>query len=339
MFKLENTTALYLLAIIPLMALIFYSGLKKLDSRKKTFGHLPLVKSLMTGRFRFSPLIYFLWIVGIVLCLIMAIVNPQWGYKKEKVKVDKSDIMIALDISASMNATDISPSRLEKAKRFVEALIESRKGDQIGLILFAGGAYLQMPLTSDYAAAELFVRAANTEMAGTQGTAIGEAIALARRSVLLKDKHQRALIMITDGEDHDEEALDLAKESVDDGWNIFTIGVGTNEGSFVPVNNEGREEFKVDEAGNPVKSILNASLLKNLADNGNGSFYILNDGSDIISNLNTQLEKMQKRSVEVKSFTEFRSFYQYFLGIALLMMLAGYFAMSITGKKTDLYEK
>jgi Ca-activated chloride channel family protein len=223
-----------------------------------------------------------------------------------------------------MNATDISPSRLEKAKRFISQLIHERKGDQIGLILFAGGAYLQMPLTSDYAAADLFTKSANTEMAGTQGTSIGEAIRLAMRSV--KEDNQRALIILTDGEDHDDDALNVAGDATSRGWNIFTIAVGTEEGSFVPVVQQGREEFKIDESGNPVKSMVNYTLLQSLADKGNGLFYKLSDGeSNIINDLNTQIERLQKRAIEVKSFTEYRSFYQYFLFLGIVFCLLGFF--------------
>jgi len=291
----------------------------------RAFGEVNLVGRLLRGKIP-SFLKIVLFSIA-VLFLILSALNPQWGLKKEKVKVEKSDIFFALDISASMNAQDISPSRLEKSKRFIEQLINERKGDQLGLILFAGGAYLQMPLTADYAAAQLFVRSASSEMAGTQGTAIGESIDLAMRSI--KEKNQRALIILSDGEDHDEEAVNMAGKAAENGWNVFTVGVGSAEGSFVPVMNDGREEYKMDEEGNPVKSVLNQNLLKEIAENGKGSYYLLgNENTDIITDLNTQLDKMQKRAVEVKSFTEYRSFYQYFLGIAIIVLLIEFFLVT-----------
>lgn len=325
MFRFEDTSAFYLLALIPGVVLLFLWMNRKRKRDIQVFGEVKLVGRLLRGKIP-SFLKIVLFSVA-VFFLILAALNPQWGLKKEKVKVEKSDIFFALDISASMNAQDISPSRLEKSKRFIEQLINERKGDQLGLILFAGGAYLQMPLTSDYAAAQLFVRSASSEMAGTQGTAIGESIDLAMRSI--KEKNQRALIILSDGEDHDEEAVNMAGKAADNGWNVFTIGVGSTEGSFVPVINDGREEYKMDEEGNPVKSVLNQDLLKEIAENGKGSYYLLgNENTDIITDLNTQLDKMQKRAVEVKSFTEYRSFYQYFLGIAIIVLLVEFFLVT-----------
>jgi len=325
MFRFEDTSAFYLLALIPGVVLLFLWMNRKRKHDIRAFGEVNLVGRLLRGKIP-SFLKIVLFSIA-VLFLILSALNPQWGLKKEKVKVEKSDIFFALDISASMNAQDISPSRLEKSKRFIEQLINERKGDQLGLILFAGGAYLQMPLTADYAAAQLFVRSASSEMAGTQGTAIGESIDLAMRSI--KEKNQRALIILSDGEDHDEEAVNMAGKAAENGWNVFTVGVGSAEGSFVPVMNDGREEYKMDEEGNPVKSVLNQNLLKEIAENGKGSYYLLgNENTDIITDLNTQLDKMQKRAVEVKSFTEYRSFYQYFLGIGIIILLIEFFLVT-----------
>ncbi len=322
MFRFENISVFYLLALIPVLVLVYFWSVKKLNQRKEKFGQVSLVDRLLpNSTTRHNKRSFILYTIGLI-CLVLALVNPQWGFKKEKVKVENSDIFIALDISSSMNATDISPTRLEKAKRFVESLIASRRGDQLGLILFAGNAYLQMPLTSDYAAATLFVKSANTEMAGTQGTAIGEAVDLAKRSIIGNEKAQRALIVITDGEDHDEDALGKVSSAAADGWTVFTVGVGTEAGGFVPVISEGREEFITDDEGNPVTSRINVELLKEMATKGNGASYLLeNNNNDIIADINVQLEKLQKRAVEVKSFSEYRSYFQYFLAAALFIFL------------------
>jgi len=325
MFRFEDSSAFYFLALIPAVILLFVWTSRKGKQNLRAFGEVRLMDRLVHGKI--PALLKIILFSATLLFLIFAALNPQWGLKKEKVKVEKSDIFFALDISTSMNAQDISPSRLEKSKRFIEQLINERKGDQLGLILFAGGAYLQMPLTSDYAAAQLFVRSASSEMAGTQGTVIGESIDLAMRSI--KEKNQRALIILSDGEDHDEDAVNMAEKAAESDWNVFTVGVGSTEGSFVPVMNDGREEYKMDDEGNPVKSVLNQNLLKEIAENGKGSFYLLgNDNAGIISDLNTQLDKMQKRAVEVKSFTEYRSFYQYFLCIATIILLVEYFLVT-----------
>lgn len=318
MFRFENMTAMYLLLLIPLLGLVWYWAGKKRKSNIATFSNPLLFDRLQTNKTT-SHVRFYWWLLAILL-LIFALVNPQLGAKKEKAKVENIDIMIALDISNSMNARDVSPSRLERAKKFITDLIQSRKGDQIGLIFFAGSAYLQMPLTSDYAAAEMFAKTANSNMAGTQGTAIGEAIDLAMRSV--KEVNQRALIIISDGEDHDEDALNLAAKAKDADWTVLTVAVGTEEGGMVPEVVDGQETYKTDEDGNPVRSIVNQKLLEQIADEGNGKFYVLNmDENKIVDDMQTQLEKIQKRAVEIKSYTEFRSFYQYFLfgGIIILV--------------------
>ena len=324
MFRFENMTAMYLLLLIPLLGLVWYWAGKKRKSNIATFSNPLLFDRLQTNKTT-SHVRFYWWLLAILL-LIFALVNPQLGAKKEKAKVENIDIMIALDISNSMNARDVSPSRLERAKKFITDLIQSRKGDQIGLIFFAGSAYLQMPLTSDYAAAEMFAKTANSNMAGTQGTAIGEAIDLAMRSV--KEVNQRALIIISDGEDHDEDALNLAAKAKDADWTLLTVAVGTEEGGMVPAVVDGQETYKTDEDGNPVRSIVNQKLLEQIADEGNGKFYVLNmDENKIVDDMQVQLEKIQKRAVEIKSYTEFRSFYQYFLfgGIFILVFWFFYY--------------
>ncbi|MGB4960575.1 MAG: VWA domain-containing protein [Saprospiraceae bacterium] len=318
MFRLENTSSFYLLILIGLVVIVYIYSNKVLQGRIRKLGNENVIKRLMQGDGRHKVKMM-IWSASLLL-LTIAAVNPQYGLKKEKVKVEKSDIIIALDISNSMNATDISPTRLEKSKRLISQFIESHKGDQLALILFAGNAYLQMPLTSDYAAADLFAKSANTEMAGTQGTAIDEAISLAMRSV--KEKNQRALVIISDGEDHEENALDQATKAASDGWNIFTIGVGSAEGGFVPILQQGREEFKMDENGDPVKTKLNKELLQQIAEKGNGNFYLLDrDNETIINEINEQISRLGKRTIEMNSFTQYRSFYQYFLFLALVLLM------------------
>ena len=325
MFRFEEPSAFYLLLLIPVLGGIYLLSKKNLQKRIIQFGQPALISKLINGHFSENNVLVLT--IGAILCLIIAAANPQYGLKKDKVKVNKSDIFIALDISNSMNATDISPSRLEKSKRFASQLIESRKGDQLGLILFAGGAYLQMPLTLDYAAADLFARSANTDMAGSQGTTIGDAIDLAMRSA--KEKNQRALIIISDGEDHDEDAIQMAEKATEAGWSVFTVGAGTPEGGYIPVINAGREEFKMDDEGNPVKTVLNKDLLQKIADAGKGQFYLLNDKTtDIISDLNTKIDQLQKHAVEVRSYSEYRSFYQYFLIAGIFLLLISYFMVS-----------
>lgn len=287
-------------------------------------GEQSLLNRLTIGRSEKKEwLKYGLWLLGLTF-LILACSNPQWGTKKEKIKATASDIYIALDISRSMDAQDISPSRLERAKKFVEQLINNLKGDRIGLISFAGSAYLQIPLTTDYAAVQLYTNAANTNQAGTQGTAIGDAIELAEQAFQEEETHQRAIIIVSDGEDHDEEAIAAAKAAREKGYVTFTVGVGTSDGAMIPVMERGREVYKKDENGAPVQSKLNIDLLKEVASAGGGNFYLVNQGSEVIPDLKKRLDRLQKREIEQKSFTEYNSYFQYFLFLGILCFIIEY---------------
>ena len=321
MFRFEDISFLFWLGIIPVLFGMMYLVYVVRKRRIAKVGDENLVTRLMPHSSGTR-----IWLKNILVLvglsfLLVAASNPQWGTKKEKVKVESADIFLAFDISQSMMAQDISPSRLERAKRFTEKLIQSLKGDRVGLIYFAGDAYLQMPLTNDYAAAELFIKSANPNLAGTQGTAIDEAIDLAMRAYEEGVDHQRALIVISDGEDHDQSAIDMAAEGAEAGLVIYTVGVGTETGAYIPFLNRGRQEFKKDEEGAPVMSRLNIENLQEIARNGGGEFYLVNQGTDAINDLKDRLSRLQKREVEQKSFSEYNSYFQWFLGIGIILLL------------------
>lgn len=261
-------------------------------------------------------------ILLILSLLVISLSNPQWATKREKVKAMSSDIFIALDISQSMMVRDIPPNRLERAKKMAEELILSLKGNRIGLIFFAGEAFIQMPLTSDYAASLLFLKSANPGQIEAQGTAIVEAIETADRSFIDDRDHQRAMIIITDGEDHDGEAIDKAAEAHNEGMHIFTYGVGTPEGDFIPYTNRmGVESYKTDADGNYVKSKVNIELLDAIASAGGGKYYSVLTGESSVQDLSEQLDRIEKREMEQRSFTAFESYFQYFLIFAILLLV------------------
>jgi Ca-activated chloride channel family protein len=271
------------------------------------------------------------WIRNIIILLafafgILALSNPQWANKREKIKVQSSDIFIALDISQSMLAKDISPNRLERSKKFVENLIEKLKGNRIGLIFFAGDAFMKMPLTSDYAAAKMFIKTANPDLIENQGTAIEEAISIAEKGFDEKMKHQRAMVIFSDGEDHDGNAVEKAKTAHDNGLIIFTVGVGTSKGAFIPFKNRyGVEVYKKDNNGAVVKTTVNEELMNEIADNGGGRFYSILQGDEVLNSIHEQLERIEKREIEQRSFTQYESYFQYFLAIAILLFIIQFF--------------
>lgn len=325
MFRFENPQHLILLGIVFILFVLFIGYGYWQKRSLNTLGNTDLIKRLMPN---FS-LLRQRWKIALTLLsllfLIGALANPQWGAKKEKVKAQSSDVFIALDISQSMMAEDISPNRLERAKRFTQNLIKSLRGNRIGIILFAGNAYLQMPLSNDASAAEMFISSANTNQATTQGTAIGEAVDLALKAYDEGEAVQRALIIITDGENHDEEALSKVNEAGEVGLNIFTIGVGTEEGSFIPIKTSSGNQYKRDDQGELVKSILNPQLVRDLASAGGGKHYFIQEGNEILTDIKKQIDRLEKQEVEQRSFTDYESYFQYLLGLGLIFFIVEFF--------------
>lgn len=335
MFRFEQPFFLYLIILVPLVLGLFFLLLQWKKARLNKFGDFDVIQRLMpdwsvkrewikTSLFSFSLLFF-----------LIALANPQWGTRKQKVKAKSADIVIALDISQSMLATDISPNRMEKAKRFSSQLIKNLKGERLGLIFFAGSAYLQMPLTGDYAATELFIKSANPKQAGTQGTVITDAINLTNSIFSSDSPYQKALVLITDGENHESEAIEAAREAAKNGTFIFCIGVGSQEGAPVPFKENGKDYFKKDKSGFPIKSKLNVALLQDIAEAANGKFYLLDDGFSLTKKIVNDLSKIEKQEVEQRSFTDYNSYFQYLLGIALLLIILESF---ISNKKDKLFD-
>ena len=318
--------------MVVVLYVLFYTYKK---SMLKRLGSENLVRRLMPGFRKGRGHLQISLLILVLSFLILAAANPQWGTKKEKVQAKSSDVFVALDLSQSMLAEDISPNRIERAKRVAVEVISGLKGNRIGLIYFAGNAYLQMPLTSDYSAAQMFVNSANTKQATTQGTAIGEAINLALRTFEEDKPNQRALIIFTDGENHDDEALNIASEAASRGLSIFTVGVGTPEGSFIPVRTQGREQYKRDESGQPVKTSLNMDLVRNLASNGNGKSFHISEGTRIIEDLKTEIARLEKEEVEQRAFSDYASYFQYFILIGIFILVIEFI---IPERKSESYE-
>ncbi len=325
MFRFEHAEHLYALGIIPILIIFFLMAWVARKRLLERFADSSLLGALAPEISKYKHIVKFL-LLAVALCfLVIGWANPQWGSKKEKVKRKSADVFIALDISRSMLAEDVRPSRIERARKFATRLVDELKGERIGTIIFAGNAYLQMPLTTDYAAAKLFIRSANPDQAPAQGTAIADAIELAERAFQDDNKHHKAIIIITDGENHDEVALTKAREANDNGMLIFTVGVGTPEGGYIPMNVNGRRSFKKDRSGNIVTTKLNQQMLHDLAQAGDGQYFNLVDGDLVLKTLNNRIDKIEKTEMEQRSFSEFESYFQYFIGFALFLILIEFF--------------
>lgn len=286
-------------------------------------GNISTLSRLMPGA---SPLVHrnkFILLAIAVLLLVVGVANPQWGTKTKKVKRKGIDVIFAMDVSQSMLAEDITPNRLLKAQKFTQDFLKKTKGNNVGLILFACNAYLQVPLTTDYANLMSNIRSANPGSVPSQGTTISQAIDVGNKAFKEDKGNHRAVIIISDGEDHDDDAVAMAKEAHDNGVLIYTIGVGSSEGSVIPVfDSRGRRSYKVDENGTHVRSKLNEEMLREIAKAGGGAYFNLAAGAGQVENaLQKQIDNIEKKEFEQRVFDEYASYFQWFIGLALILIL------------------
>src|SRR5882757_2688219 len=323
MVKWQHTEFLMGLGILPLLGLLLYTLVLWKKRTKKRIGDPALVGQLVKS---FSPLRFGIK-AGLVLLafaiVVMGAANFQRPGAMENVNRQGVDVMLVLDVSKSMLARDIKPNRLEKAKQLLLRLMDKLENDRIGLVLFAGRAYLQMPLTTDHGAARMYIRNATPEVVPTQGTVIGEALRMANTSFNSKERKYKAIVLISDGEDHDPEALNVAKNLASNGVMINTIGVGSPDGSPIvdPVTNE----LKKDEQGQTVISKLNEAELQQLADAGNGRYIRMDNLDDVLITMTQQLDSIEKKSLSDAEFIDYKSYFQWFLGLALVLLLVEFF--------------
>lgn len=322
MFRFEQEAYLYGLLVIPVLIAIFAAAWYFRRRAVRRFGELSLMRRLAPGLSRRRHILKFSIVLVALTAMIIAWANPQWGGKRREVLRKGIDLFIALDISQSMLAQDISPSRLERSKRFAQNLVDELGGNNIGVILFACNAFLSVPLTSDYGFVKLSLSTANPDQAASQGTSIGEAIGVAQRSFRGDNERHRAVIIISDGEDHDGSAAEAAREAYRSGTLIFTVGVGETEGAFVPVSQSGRGSFLRDGRGNPVRSRLNAETLEKVAQAGSGAYFNLSSsGNSVVEALRNRIDTIEKREFEDMAFTDFETYFQYFVAVALLLLV------------------
>jgi len=320
LIQLEHIEHLYALLLIPILVTVFVLRLIWQRRAMQRFSDLTLLKELMPERSRLKDFAKFGMLTLVLILLSFAWANPQMGTKKEKVQQKSIDIFIALDVSNSMLASDISPNRLERAKQFCFKLLNQFRTDRVGIILFAGDAYVQMPLTTDYATAQTLIKTANPEMISTQGTAIGAAIELAEASFEKDNKKHKALIILSDGENHEGDAIDIAEKAGENGMLIFTVGIGSNKAVPISLNENGKSVYKTDASGEIVRTALNEGMLKDVARTARGAYFKLRSDENIIKALDEDIQKIEKREIEQRVFNEFESYFQWFIFAALLFL-------------------
>ena len=318
MFRFEDPIYLYLLALIPIFVLIHFLMLRRQKMQLRKFGDLELVRQLMPNVSRFRPLVKFWLLLGALALLIVVLARPQFGNKISHEKRTGIETIICMDISNSMLAEDVTPSRLDRAKMMVENLVDHFTNDKIGLIVFAGDAFVQLPITSDYVSAKMFLSSITPAMISTQGTDIAAAINMASHSFTQEENIGKAIIVITDGEDHEGGALEAAKEAKEKGMNTYVLGVGSPNGAPIPVGNG---DYMKDNAGQTVMSALNEQMCRQLADAGSGAYIHVENNSNAQEQLDNELDKLSKKETSSTIYSDFDEQFQAVAIIVLLLLI------------------
>lgn len=334
MFRFEEPAYLYLLLLLPLLAAFYlYSNYRRRKNIRK-FGDPELMAQLMPDVSKYRPDVKF-WMVFVAIGLFSVLLaRPQFGSKLETVKRQGVEVMIALDISNSMLAQDVQPSRLQKAKRLVAQLVDKMENDKVGMIVFAGDAFTQLPITSDYISAKMFLESIDPSLISKQGTAIGAAINLASRSFTPQEGVGRAVIVITDGENHEGGAVEAAQEAAEKGMQVFVLGVGSPDGSPIPAE-DGSNNFRRDKDGNVIVTRLNEQMCQEIAKAGNGMYIRVDNTNSAEKVLNNEIAKLSKADVESQVYTEFDEQFQ---ALAWLMLILLVVEMLILERKNPLFK-
>ena len=332
MFRFEEPAYLYLLLLLPVLALLYwYSNYRRRRAIRK-FGDPELMAMLMPDVSKYRPDVKFgiIWLVVALFSLLLA--RPQFGSKLETVKRQGVEVMIALDISNSMLAQGVQPSRLAKAKRLVAQLVDKMENDKVGMIVFAGDAFTQLPITSDYISAKMFLESIDPSLISKQGTAIGAAINLATRSFTPQEGVGRAVIVITDGENHEGGAVEAATEAAKKGIQVNVLGVGLPDGAPIPM--EGTNDYRKDREGNVIVTRLNEAMCQEIAKAGNGLYVRVDNTNNAQKAIGQEINKMAKADVETQVYTEFNEQFQAVAWFILILLLV---EMLILERKNPLF--
>ena len=335
--ELDESKYLYLLFIVPVLVLLFLYNLYWKRKKQREFGDLELVKKLSPEKSIFKPVLKLVVMLLALVGIILGLVNPKIGTKMETVKREGIDIVFAMDVSKSMLAEDVAPSRLEKSKQIVSQIINQLGSDRIGIVAYAGSAFPVLPITTDYSVAKMFLQSTNTDIVSSQGTSLEDAIRLSGTYFDEKSKTSKLLIMISDGEDHSEGAEAAAEEANKLGMKIMTIGVGAEKGSTIPLRRNGVvESFKRDANNEVVITKLNKEGLTTIAKATKGGYVDGNNTKAVLDYVKNALDNIQKTEFESTQMADFQSQFQWFLGFAFALLFLDVFLLE---RKTKWVEK
>ena len=317
MFRFEDPIYLYALVLIPVLALIRFLTVRHQKKRLRKFGDPALVRELMPDVSRFRPLVKFWLLQAALALLIVMVARPQFGTKISHEKRKGIETIIALDISNSMLAEDVAPSRLDRSKMMVENLVDNFSNDKIGLIVFAGDAFVQLPITSDYVSAKMFLSSIDPSMITTQGTDIARAIDIASHSFTQQEGVGKAIIVITDGEDHEGGAMEAANEAKDKGMRVYVLGIGSPKGAPIPTGNG---DYMKDNMGQTVMTGLNEEMCRQIAQAGGGAYIHVENNSRAQDQLDAELDKLSKKELNSTIYSDYDEQFQA-VGIIVLLLL------------------
>ena len=337
MYQIEEPTYFIYLAIIPVVFVLFLLVFWWKKRTQKKFADSGLIQKLSPEQSNFKSFLKIIVVCVGLAFLIVSLTNPKMGTKLETVKRQGVDIVFALDVSKSMLAEDIAPSRLDKSKQIITRIIEKLGSDRIGIIIYAGNSYPLLPITTDHAAAKMFLQNADPDMVSSQGTAINDAIGRGMTYFDNDEQTNRFLFIVSDGEDHEESASSLAKDAVAQGIKIYTIGVGTEKGGPIPIKENGTViSYKKDNQGEVVITKMNPSMLQTIADEGNGRYINGNKTQETIDVVEKLLVNAEKSEFETKQFSDYKDQFQWFIGLALLFLVIDVLLLE---KKTNWIQK
>jgi Ca-activated chloride channel family protein len=337
MYELEEKGYLYFLIAIPVLAMLFLYVQYWKRKKQREFGDLDLLKKLSPEKSIFKPVLKLVVFLLALTCLIIGLVNPKMGTKIETVKREGIDIVFAIDVSKSMLAEDVAPSRLEKSKQLVSQIINNLGSDRIGIVAYSGSAFPVLPITTDYSVAKMFLQGMNPGIISSQGTSIDQAINLATTFIDKKDKTNKLLIIISDGEDHSESSLNAAEEAKKLGLKIITIGVGSEKGGPIPLKRNGVvETFQRDQNDAVVITKRNPDVLKEIAKATGGGYVDGNSTKTVLDYVKNALDNIQRTEFESTQMADFKSQFQWFLGFGFFLLFLDIFLLE---KKTKWLEK
>lgn len=320
MFRFGEPIYLYFLLIIPFLVVFYIYTNYRRRKKLRQYGDPELMAHLMPNVSKYRPDVKFWLVTAALVMVIFMLARPQFGSKMETVKRQGVETVVALDISNSMLAQDVTPSRLEKSKKLVSRLVETFNNDKVAMIVFAGEAFTQLPITSDYISAKMFLETISPSLITTQGTDIRGAIDLAMKSFTPNEGVGRAIVLITDGENHEGGAVEAAQQAAEKGVRVFVLGVGSPDGSPIPV--EGTNDFRRDKDGNVVVTKLNEQMCQEIAKTGNGMYVRVDNTNNAERALNAEINKLAKADVETQVYTEFDEQFDVLAWLALILLAA-----------------